>query len=181
MTKQVSISRVFVGPAGVTLSEPREGIECGWNGIVDDRHHGRTKPAGGRETYVRKGTDLLNIRQVTIVSKEELAEIARLIDVPDVTGPDLGANIVLKNIEGLTQLPGGTTIKFPGRETLLVVIGENGPCKLPGVNIHARHPVMPRGELTAKFHEVAKGRRGLVAMVLHPGYLYRGDTVEIIL
>jgi len=175
----VLVSGVFVGPVGVTLSEAREKIECTWDGIVDDRHHGRTKPAGPRETYVSRGTELLNIRQVSIVSEEELKEIALRIGAPDVTGPDLGVNLVFKNIKELTKLPGGTTLKFPGRETLLVVIGENTPCGLPGKNIQAGYPGIPG--LAKKFREQAMGRRGLVAMVLRPGYIYQGDTVEIIL
>ncbi|MFY9458092.1 MAG: hypothetical protein WAP23_04205 [Candidatus Spechtbacterales bacterium] len=179
MKEYALVSGVFVGPVGVTLSEAKERIECVWDGIVDDRHHGRTKPAGGREPYVPRGTELLNIRQVSIVSETELAEIALRMGVPEVTGPDLGANLVMKNIERITKLPGGTTIKFPARETLLCVIGKNAPCGLPGKNIQARYPHIP--QLAKKFREQAVGLRGLVAVVLRPGYICQGDTVEIIL
>ncbi len=179
MKEYALVSGVFVGPKGVTLSEARNKIECMWDGVKGDRHYGRTKPAGAREPYVPRRTELLNIRQVSIVSEAELAEIAQRIEVPEVNGPDLGANLVFKNIEGLTKLPGGTTIKFPGRETLLCVIGENTPCGLPGKNIQARYPDIPG--LAKKFREQAVGLRGLVAVVLRPGYIHESDTVEILL
>lgn len=179
MKEHALVFGVFVGPANVTFSEAREKIECAWDGIKEDRHYGRTKPAGARESYVPRGTQLLNIRQISIVSEAELAEIAQLIGVPKITGPDLGANIVLKNIERITKLPGGTVIKFPARETLLCVIKENKPCGFPGKNIQAKYPDIPG--LAKKFREQAVGLRGLVAVVLRPGYIYEGDTVEIIL
>lgn len=150
-----------------------------WAGIMGDRHYGITKPAGGRERYVPKGTEILNIRQVSIVSEEELAEIARRMNVPEVTGPDLGANLIVKNVEELTKLPSGTILKFPARETLLFVTGENTPCVLPGRNIQAKYPGIPH--LASSFPKAAMGRRGLVAVVLRPGWIHEGDTVEIIL
>lgn len=178
MKEPALVSGVFVGPVGVTLSEPREKIECIWNGINSDRHCGRTKLAGGREKYVPRGTEILNIRQVSIVSEEELAEISRRMNIPEVIGSDLSANLVLKNVEGLTKLPGGTIIKFPARETLLYVVGENTPCVLPGKNIQARYLTIPH--LASKFPKAAIGRRGLVAVVLRPGWIYEGDAAEII-
>ena len=96
------VLEVFVGPHEITHSEKRETIQCTLDGVVGDRHYGRTKSAGVREQYVSRGTEILNLRQISIVSQEELACIARTLGVPEITGQDLGANIVLEGIEHLT-------------------------------------------------------------------------------
>lgn len=173
---QAFVVEVLVGPQGVTLSESREKIQCLWDGIEGDRHSGQTKFAGVREDYVPKGTEVLNLRQASIVSKEELEEIAKRMGIPKVTGADLGANVVLSGIPELTKLPTGTIIKF-SEQTLLLVTGENLPCVFPGKNIQARYPDIPK--LANKFPKIAMGKRGLVAIVLRLGDIRKDDVVEI--
>jgi len=170
------VTEVLVGQQGVTLSESREKIQCLWDGIKGDRHSGQTKLAGVRERYVPKGTEILNLRQVSIVSVEELEEIAWRMGIPKVTGADLGANVVLSGIPELTKLPTGTIMKF-SEQTLLFVTGENLPCVFPGKNIQARYPDIPK--LANKFPKIATGQRGLVAMILRPGSIRKSDVVEI--
>ena len=173
---QAVVIEVLVGFEDVTLAEPQEKIQCLWDGVRGDRHCGQTKLAGGRESYVPKGTEILNLRQVSIVSKEELEEIAQRMGIPEVSGADLGANIVLSGISELTKLPTGTIIKF-SEQTLLFVTGENLPCVFPGKNIQARYPDIPK--LANKFPKTAMGRRGLVAVVLRPGNIRKNDFVKI--
>ena len=173
---QVTVMEILVGLEGFTLAEPQEKIQCLWGGVRGDRHCGQIKLAGVREKYVPKGTEVLNLRQVSIVSKEELEEIAQRMDIPEVTGADLGANIVLSGVPELTKLPTGTIIKFP-EQTLLFVTGENLPCVFPGKNIQARYPDIPK--LVNKFPKTAMGRRGLVAVVLRPGSIRKNDVVKI--
>ncbi len=169
--------RVLVGLSGVTCSQEKKKIQCTWDGVKNDRHYGRTKLAGVREKYVPKGTKVLNLRQVSIVSEEELQEIARRMGVHEVTGTDLGANVVLKNIPELTKISSGAIVKFSSG-AILFVVRENLPCVFPGRNIQERYPDIP--SLVRKFPKAAMGIRGLVAIVLQPGNIRRGDTVEII-
>ena len=172
-----TVSQVLAGPGGITASSELPRIECTFDGIEQDRHCGRTKPAGVREKYVKKGTEILNLRQISLVSKEELQEIAQEMGVEKVTGADLGANVVVRGIDNFTALPPGTILRI-GSQCLLFITGENLPCVHPGKNIQARYPDMPR--LAAAFPKAALGRRGLVAIVLHPGTIFPGNPIEIV-
>lgn len=138
-------------------------------GIVDDRHHGRQLSAGARQLYVARETKLLNLRQVSIVSLEELAEIARILGVDEVTGADLGANIVLSGVQNLSTFPAGINgvITFGGSVVVLYATGENEPCEGPGRAISIRTGV----DVTNKFAKAAMHRRGIVAVVGQAGVI----------
>ena len=171
------VVKVLIGPSDVTCSRDVEKIQCTWNGIKGDRHFGRTKLAGVREKYVSKGSEILNLRQVSIVSEEELEEIATRMGVPEVAGADLGANIVLKNLSELTNISSGALMEFSSG-AILFIVRENLPCVFPGKNIQEKYPDIPG--LVRKFPKTAIGIRGLVAIVLQPGNIHKNDTVKII-
>lgn len=175
--REGTVLRVLVGPPGVTYSKERDEIKCLWGGIVEDRHYGRKKAAGVREKYVARGDEILNLRQVSIVSIEELKEIADLMNIPKVTGADLGANLVLEGIDYLSDISPGTVLKFSGGAAFFVT-GENLPCRHPGENIQSRYQEIDG--LAKMFPKAALGRRGLVAIVLKPGKIKIGDSVEIV-
>ena len=171
------VLQVLVGPREATRSEAQLSIECTLDGVMDDRHYGRTKAAGVRERYVSKETEILNLRKVSLVSTEELSQIAQKMGVPEVTGEDLGANIVLQGIENLTEVPAGTLMRF-SEQVLLFVTGENTPCVFPGKNIQKRYPDIPN--LEREFPRAAVNIRGLVAIVVDPGAIQENDVVKII-
>ncbi len=80
------------------------------DGIKYDRHYGRNNLSDVRfKKLLEKGHEVANIRQVTIVSAEELNQISTELDFT-VLPEDLEANITLSGIENLTQLPAGTFI-----------------------------------------------------------------------
>jgi len=154
-----------------------EKLEVLLDGIKYDKHFGKTRNADIRTVnLVSKGTEVTNLRAVTIVSTEELGEISDQVGTK-VLPEDMEANIVLSRVEKLTKIPPGAFIKFP-RNTILFVTAENLPCVIPSNNMMKRGI----GKLTAiKFAKAAFGKRGLTAMPFASGIIKEGDEVEIFL
>ncbi|WP_164009606.1 MOSC domain-containing protein [Pyxidicoccus trucidator] len=149
-----------------------------FEGLEGDRHAGLTRPADVRTPWFPKGTPIRNTRQLSLVSSEELAQVADALGVPKVLAAWLGANLELAGVPKLTHLPPGTRLFFPG-DAVLAVEGENEPCTGPGRVIEAHHP--DREKLASRFVKAAWQRRGLVAWVERPGVLRAGDEVRVML
>ena len=161
----------------VTLcSDPVERIEVDLAGFKHDWHAGLTRPSCGRvlNQYPR-GTRIRNARQVTILSAEELAEIAAAMDIPAVRPEWVGANIVLEGVPALTTLTPNTRLMFDGGVCLTIDL-ENGPCRFPAEVIEEHHP--GKGMTFAKR---ALGRRGLTAWVEKTGEIGLGEEVRVFL
>jgi hypothetical protein len=144
------------------------------DGIVGDRHAGRTLIAGPRQRGIVRGTRLDNHRQVSIVSAEENADIARALSLPVLDFTWLSANICLEGVKDLSALPRGSRLRF---ETgpCLTVTEPNEPCRKAGRVIATR---MQAG-LESRFVKAAWARRGLLAIVATPGILRLGTHVAI--
>jgi hypothetical protein len=169
------VSGVYCCLPNSVRSEQRQSIELTWDGIVDDRHYGRLKPAGGREAaFATRDEQILNARQVSLVCSQELADIARSLNVAAVTPEQVGANVVIEGIPNLTSLPAGTILKFAAGP-VLYGLGENLPCIHPGQAIAADYG--EGQELATSFPKAAMKRRGIVALVLKPGSIKAGDAV----
>jgi hypothetical protein len=146
-----------------------------FEGFAGDRHSGITRPSDGRTPQYPRGTEIRNSRQVSLVSTEELAEIAAAMGIPAILPEWLGANLITAGIPRLTQLPPSTRLFFDGG-AVLVVEGENPPCPAPGKIIQEQHPDVTA--LVARFVEAAQGKRGIVAWVEMPGVIREGDEVR---
>ncbi len=144
-------------------------------GIEGDRHAGLTRPADSRVPHYPRGTEIRNTRQLSLVSVEELQEIAAGLGVPQVLPEWLGANLLVSGIPALTRLTPGTRLFFPG-EAVLVVDEENMPCKGPGKVLQAQYP--EQADLVARFIKTGLHRRGVTAWVERPGMIAAGDTFE---
>lgn len=143
-------------------------------GIAGDRHFGHTRFAGGREPRYPKGSRILNMRMLTAVSTEELAEIARKMEIARVRPEWLGANLLLSEIPDLSSLPPMTRLRFPSG-ACLICTGENNPCKAPGKVIQGHYPqVTPE-----QFSLHAQGLRGITLTVEMPGVILPGDEVTV--
>ena len=156
------------------LPEARVSFE----GLEGDRHAGLTRLSDVRTPWFPKGTPVRNTRQLSLVSSEELAEVAEALAVPKVLAAWLGANLELAGVPKLTHLPPGTRLFFPG-DAVLAVEGENEPCTGPGRVIEAHYP--DREKLASRFVKAAWQRRGLVAWVERPGVIRAGDEVRVML
>ncbi len=147
-------------------------------GIPGSRHYGFTRKAGPREPWYRRGMEMRSGRQVTVVSREELAAIAAAMQVDRVKPEWIGANVVTSGIANLSWLPIGSRIGFA--EVTLVVEGQNAPCRIAGKAI-ANHltPGAAPGGLDLAFPKAAKGLRGLVLSVERPGTLRAGEEITV--
>ena len=151
-------------------------IKLDFGGVVGDRHHGLTRPSDSRQLrYYPRGTMIRNRRQLTLVSVEELAEIAERLGVPHLRPEWLGANLLVEGIPGLSTLPMGTRLMFTGGAGL-VCEGVNQPCRLPAEVIQQH---FPWSRASAQFVKAAYGRRGIAASVEHPAPISSGDRVSV--
>jgi len=140
-------------------------------GIPGDRHYGFTRKAGARERWYAAGTEMRSGRQLSIVSLEELAEIARRMELPRIEPGWIGANVVVSGIPDFSRLPWGTRL-FCDDGAVLVNEGENAPCRFAGAEIAKNFPARERLDLL--FPKAAILLRGIVASVERAGAIAPG-------
>lgn len=167
-----SISITKSGLPSTSLDE----IEVKWEGLVGDKHFGLTMKAGSKQAPYAKGSEVRNVRQVSIVSSEELKQVADKMKLPNIEPAWVGGNLMLSGIPNLTQLPSGSRLYFEGGVGI-VVEGENMPCTTAGGSLAEQFPDRP--ELTTAFPKQAIGKRGLVAWVEKPGVIRKGEKVTV--
>jgi hypothetical protein len=160
----------------VTRRIPEVNLEFG--GIRGDRHFGVTSKADSRQPMYPRGTEILNRRQITIVSVEELDRIAEELGVETVQPEWLGANLLLKGFPELTKLTMGSRILFPSGAGL-ICMGENQPCTLPGDEIQKHYE--EHEKLSLRFVRTGYKRRGIVCAVERPEIIHEHDDVQILI
>ena len=149
-------------------------IRVTYAGFEGESHSGLTRASCVRvKRQYPIGTDIRNTRQITIVSDEELAEIAQRLDIAELAPGWLGANLGIVGIPRLTTLPPSSRLIFSGGVSLVVDM-ENEPCDGPAKEVEQRYP--GKGRL---FVKNALGRRGVTAWVEREGVLEQGDIVEV--
>ncbi|MFP2925312.1 MOSC domain-containing protein [Pyxidicoccus sp. 3LG] len=153
-------------------------VKVSFEGIEGDRHAGLTRLSDVRTPWFPKGTVIRNTRQLSLVSTEELAQVAQALELPRVLASWLGANLEVEGVPRLTHLPPGTRLFFP-EDAVLAVEGENEPCTGPGRVLEGHHPDKPK--LASRFVKAAWERRGLVAWVDRPGVIRAGDEIRVML
>lgn len=145
-----------------------------FSGMEGDCHGGLTRKSDSRMLkQYKRGTHVRNSRQVSILSHEELAEVAERMGIPAVKPEWVGANMVVRGIPDLTLLPPSTRLQFPSG-AMLVVDAENRPCRYPADIIAGHHPEATRGFVSAAMH-----KRGVVGWVEAEGVIRSGDEITI--
>ena len=152
--------------AAVHLDE----VEASLTGFAGEAHGGATRPACVRvKKQYPADVELRNTRQISIVSVEELAQIAAGMGLPGPIDPAwLGANLMLSGIPELTKVPPSSRLIFESGAGI-VVDCENGPCRGPANMIDRHYP--GQGKM---FVKNALNKRGLVAWVERAGTLRQG-------
>jgi MOSC domain-containing protein YiiM len=154
--------------------QPVDRLKLSFDGIEGDCHGGRVRESDSRMvTQYARGTPVANTRQVSILSAEELDQIAATLGIPGLPPEWVGANLVTAGIPDLTLLPAATRLAFSSGATLIVDI-ENAPCRYVGDVIDKHHP--GRG---AQFVESAKHKRGVVAWVEREGAIAVNDAITL--
>lgn len=149
-------------------------IMAGFAGPEGDAHGGLTRLSCSRVTAQhRRGTEIRNARQFSIVSVEELAMIAADLGLERLEPAWLGANLMLEGLPGFTHLPPSSRLQAESGATLVVDM-ENRPCNLPVPVIEAAASTQARS-----FRAAAKGRRGVTAWVECEGLLELGQRLRL--
>ncbi|MBG9913379.1 MOSC domain-containing protein [Bacillus sonorensis] len=174
--RTAATENIYIADTASFVTKKREEISIDYGGIPGDLHFGLTKAAGAREPMYKRGTEIFNRRQISIVSVEECLVIAEKLNIPAVLPEWLGANISLSGLPHLTRLREGSRLVFPSGAALLCE-GENEPCVQPGEVIQKQFPDKPK--LASRFVRQAMGRRGIVCVVERPGLICQGDRVDV--
>ncbi|MGH6908495.1 MAG: MOSC domain-containing protein, partial [Aestuariivirga sp.] len=121
----------------------------------------------------QRGTEVRNTRQLSILSVEELTDVASAMNIPAVKPEWVGANMVTSGIPDLSLLPPSSRLQFPSGATV-VIDAENFPCRYPAEIIEKHHP-----EQTTGFVKAAMHKRGVVGWVEREGVVKGGDQIVI--
>ncbi len=158
----------------VIQSEPVPEMVLGFAGLQGEVHAGLTRPSCSRVTaQYPKGTEIRNVRQLTVVSAEEMAEVAAGMGLAGFDYAWVGASVVLEGIPDLTHLPPSSRLQGPDGVTIVVDM-LNQPCQQVAVTIaKAGHDEGKR------FRSAAKGKRGVTAWVEREGVLRPGDEMVL--
>lgn len=167
------LGRVLAKPAGLA-SHPVDAVFAHYAGVEGEVHAGLMRASCSRVLgQYPRGTDIRNVRQFSVVSAEELAEIAARMGIAVLDASLVGASMVIAGIPDFTHLPPSSRLQFASGATLVVDM-ENRPCQLPAKGIEARFP-----GAGARFKAAAQGRRGVTAWVEREGPLRVGDRVTL--
>jgi hypothetical protein len=155
-----------------------ESLSLGFEGIPGDVHSGHTRRSGGREPWYPRGTEIRNERQLSIVSADELAIVARHMGLPAIRPEWIGANLLLDGVLNLSMLPAGSLLFFKGGATAKID-GQNAPCRLAGRQVAKRAGMTDIDAGSLLFAKGAKRLRGIVAWIEKPGVLTCGEEVSV--
>jgi hypothetical protein len=156
-------------------AERLEAAELTWEGVAGECHGGLTRPSCSRvlTQYPKRGTEIRNVRQLSVLSSEELGAIAAKIGLDQLDPVLLGASMVIEGIPGFTHVPPSSRLQFPSG-AVLVVDMENRPCVQPGREIEADAPGHGKA-----FKRAAEGLRGVTAWLERPGPVALGDEAVL--
>ncbi|MEM9140895.1 MAG: sulfurase [Pseudomonadota bacterium] len=169
----VYLGRVEDRAAGL-VSTPLETVHLTFEGVEGEAHGGLTRPSCSRVAALYpKGTEIRNTRQLSVMSAEELADIARAMGVASLPPHLLGASMVIEGIPEFSRVPPSSRLQAEDGATIAVDM-ENRPCHLPADPIDAEGP----GNGQA-FREAARGRRGVTAWVEREGVLHVGGRLRL--
>lgn len=156
------------------VSQVRDQIDLTFAGVAGECHAGLTRPSCSRVTsQYAKGTPIKNERQLSIVSVEELEQIATKMGVDSLDPARLGATMVIRGIPDFSHVPPSSRLQGPSGATVVVDM-ENRPCQFPAMSLKQDHD-----EAAKTFKAAAKGLRGVTAWVAAEGALAFGDTLTL--
>ncbi len=161
------------------VSAEVESLDLTYGGVKGDFHEGLTRKSGGREPWYDRGTEMRNERHLSILSQEELGEIAKGMGIETIQPGWIGANLIFSGIPNLSYLPPRTLLMFENGVTLRVD-GYNAPCRLSGGSIAKNVGLAPKSpefiDMALSFKDAAEMKRGLVAWVEREGTIQKGES-----
>jgi MOSC domain-containing protein YiiM len=172
--KIVWLGAVMTDNRAALIAPARDTLELRFDGVAGAFHAGLTRPACVRvKSQYAEGTPIKNERQLSIVSQEELDQIAAKMGVDALDPARLGATMVIKGIADFSHVPPSSRLAAPSGATLTVDM-ENRPCQFPAKSLMQDH-----GDAAKGFKPAAKDRRGVTAWVAAEGRVSIGDTLTL--
>lgn len=151
-----------------------DSVQAGFAGFEGEAHGGLTRPACVRTAQqYAQGTEIRNVRQLSVLSAEDLALIADQIGLETLDPALLGASMVVEGIPDFTLVPPNARLQGPSGATITVDM-ENLPCKFPAREIEKDAPGHGKA-----FKAAAMGRRGVTAWVEREGRFAVGDRLRL--
>ena len=160
--------------AAALASSPAESLSLSFAGPEGEAHGGLTRPSCSRVTAQHpRGTEIANVRQLSVLSAEEMAEIAARMEIEALNPEWLGVSLVISGLPDFSHVPPSSRLQGPDGVTLVIDM-ENRPCSLPARVIEDLLPGIGK-----RFKAAAQGRRGVTAWVERPGTLRLGDSLRL--
>ncbi len=145
-----------------------------FGGSDGECHSGLTRPSCSRVSHMHpRGTEIANVRQLSVVSEEELAQIAATMGLDALNPAWVGASMVLRGIPDFTHVPPSSRLQGADGVSLVIDM-ENRPCVLPGRVIEGVKPGFGKA-----FKGAAQHRRGVTAWVEREGGVALGDRLRL--
>jgi hypothetical protein len=155
-------------------AEALDTVDVTFAGVAGEEHAGLTRPSCSRVLSQHpRDTEIRNVRQFSVLSSEDLADIAREMGLEWLDPAWVGASLVIEGLPDLTHLPPSSRLQGPDGVTLVVDM-ENRPCQLPAKVIEGHAP-----GFGARFKRAAFGRRGVTAWVEREGRLALGQMLRL--
>lgn len=155
-------------------STPLTELMALFSGPEAEAHGGLTRPSCSRVLgQYKRGTEIRNTRQFSILGAEDLAGIAAGMGLLSLDPALLGASMVIAGIPDFSRLPPSSRLQADGGATLVVDM-ENHPCTLPARPIETMHPGFGQS-----FKPAAYGKRGITAWVEAEGMLRVGAQIRL--
>lgn len=156
------------------LAEVRDTLELTLDGVAGSVHGGAIRESCSRvKSQYPRGTRIRNERQLSIISAEELAEIAARMGVETIDPARLGASMVISGLPDFSFVPPSSRLQAPSGATLTVDM-QNRPCQFPAKSIDKVAPGLGKG-----FKSAATDRRGVTASVASEGRVALGDVLRL--
>lgn len=163
----------LVHPGGLAAA-PVGRMRLDFAGPEGEAHAGLTRQSCARVLAQHpRGTEIRNVRQLSIVSAEELAATAAAMGLAALDPAWIGASMVVEGIPDFTTVPPSSRLQAEDGATLTVDM-ENRACALPGREIDRHAP-----GFGARYKPAAQGRRGVTAWVEREGTVRLGERLRL--
>jgi len=155
-------------------SDPVTEFTASYSGAAGEDHAGLTRASCNRVTLLYPlGTEIRNVRQLSIVSAEELTVIADKMGLSALDPSWIGASMVVSGIPDFSHLPPSSRLQISVGATLTIDM-QNRPCNLPAKVIDQAAAGFGKA-----FKQAAAGLRGVTGWVEQEGLIRIGDQVKL--
>ncbi|MEP2889473.1 MOSC domain-containing protein [Tateyamaria sp.] len=159
---------------GTLRSEPLQAVDATLDGFPGEAHGGATRAACVRvKTQYPQGTDIRNVRQLSILSAEEMADIAAKMGMEKIDPAWVGASMIIEGIPDFSHVPPSSRLMAPSGAGITIDM-ENRPCVLPGREIEKEAEGFGK-----RFKAAAALKRGVTAWMEFGGRLAIGDELVL--